>query len=188
MINRSKELELIDYSIKKTKTKVSTSEKYIPNIIDYLVSKSLSNYLFEGKANGFTRDNSARKCMESLNPDIVNKEMLKNIVKITALKDYNHEVVLKGTTKSIGDDLTINELEYMSYTMIKKMNKDDILQVCFQYPKFYQELMFSFVYRRYFDQIHDKDQIDDSKIIKGEYKLLLDKIDNEYSVKKTVGY
>ena len=182
-MNRSRELELIDEAIEQTMKKGGSY-----NSVSYITDKSLSRYLFYNVADGFTRDNSAREHMESLNRDIVNKEMLKNIVKITALKNYQKEKVVSSTKKSFDDALTIGELEYIAYTMIKKMNKDDILQVCLQYPKFYQGLMFSFVYRRHFDKNHTMDMLDDKNIMKGEYKLLQDKIDNEYSSKKTIGY
>lgn len=107
-------IEIIDYAIKATMDKGGSfsSENYI--------SSALKQYAKLNYSKGFTSNKSARKYIETLSKDDIDRELLKNIIKKRAYAETNGYNVLLNTNKTINDELTISELELI---LIKNMDE-----------------------------------------------------------------
>ena len=176
------ELNIIDYAVFQTRSKGGRF-----NSVQHITG-ALEQYLINQNANGFTSQNGARNYLRSLNRSDVKKELLANIIKINALKEYNHEATLLNTRKSYEDELSIDEVELVALNMIRNMSKEQIGSVCAKYPNFYKQLINSFVYRRYFDHLHNAKQLDSPEILQGMYSFDMEKLDTEYSLKSMSNY
>lgn len=172
-------IEIIDDAIKVTK-----SENYKNNNIEYITNNVLCNYLFNNSISGFSNNPKVIEELSLINNYNVNKEILKNIVKVFALQDYEND----KTVKKISNNLDLRqkhnlpESEYICYLMIEKY-PESIMQIFNKYPNIYKEIIESFVYRRYFKSNSEEyvKKLDNPIIIKGKYKELMDKIDIIFS-------
>lgn len=181
-MNRSQELELLDYACKTTIAKETTTGK---TQVQEDINNAIKYYVKKGQPQGFTRTNGARNYVETLNKDIIEKELLLNIVKINALKDFNHEATLLSVNKSFNDDLSIDELEFLTYKLIEKYDISSVRALFESFPDKYEQLVRSFVYRRYFDSLHNADTLDDQQIMTWEYAAKQGKIESAFGVAKS---
>ena len=168
-------LQIIDDAIKTTQR-----ENYKNNNIEYITNNVLCNYLFNNSISGFSNNPKVIEELSLINNYKVNKEILKNIVKVFALQDYENDKTEKRISSNLDPSQKHNlpESEYICYLMLEKY-PESIMQIFNKYPNLYKEIVESFVYRRYFKSNSEVyvQNLDNPIIIKGKYKELMDKID-----------
>lgn len=177
-MNRSTELNIIDYSILKT---MSRGGDY--SCFENAVA-ALLNYTMYNNPNGFTRLDNARNYIMSLSIDDIEKELLKNIVKKDFCSRYNHYACKLGTRKNFGDELDISDAEVLIFNAICTMHMDAVNYIIKKYPELTDLMIKSFVDSRYFNSSYKIEKLEDEKIITDECAMLLKKIDDYYYQKQ----
>ena len=181
-MNRSPELQYLDFACATTIEKERRQGK---TTIQEDINKAIEYYVRRGMPQGFTRTNDARSYVENLSKDNIDKELLLNIVKIQALKNFNHEATLLGTNKTFNDNLSVDELELLTFKLIEMYDIDSIRNLFEQFPDKYDMLVLSFVFRRYFDSLHGADKLDDQQIMTWEYASKQGKIESAFGAPKS---
>ena len=173
-MNKSTELNMIDYSSLKTMSKGGDYSCY-ENIV-----AALYNYVMCNNPNGFTKLDDARNYIMSLTKQDIERELLKNIVKKNFCSRYNHYATKLGTNKEFDDNLGISDAEVLIFNALSTMHMDAVDYIIQKYPKLIDLMVKSFVDSRYFDTSYKIEKLDDENIITDECKRLLTKIDEHY--------
>lgn len=175
-MNKNEILDYIDFAVETTKTRIppSYSDKE-----DYIY-RALDLYLNQNFSNGFTRTNNARSMIESLRKEDIDKEILKNVVKIRFYSQIKGYPVCFNARKSYRDKLSMMEAEGLIINDLERLRLDDIKHMIDTSPNLYDSLIASFVDRRYFNESYGKENLDNLSKIPYDYQDLLDKIDAYY--------
>ena len=144
-----------------------------------------------GNPNDSISNKSARIAIEELSKEDIDMEMFLNIIKVAALKNYRHEATLFKVKEDCIDQFSNDEFELWAYEVIKNPNNSmgKIRAYFDANPKMYEKLVFSFVFRRYFDHLHTRDELDNPNIMSPseswEYANLQNKVEGGYNKPKT---
>lgn len=168
---------IIDYAVMMTRSKGGA----FANIAN--IKSIIEKYYSYGDSMGFTSLGNARSYICTLSQNDIKKELLKNIVKSIAVdKKYNRATVL-STTKSIGDELTKSQLEFLLMNRIEFYPIEVIEEIFAIYPEYLYMTIDIFVEKRYFGDEYGYGiaNLDDKSTISPYYQKLLDKIDKYYT-------
>lgn len=173
-MNRSVELNIIDYSVIKTIDKGGDYNS------DFNINRAFNDYYFKNNPNGFTRDSDARNYISSLKREDIEKEMLKNLFKKEACAKLKQFTMLLDTEKTFKDKLTISEAELIVKKLIKNLNMSEVKELLNKFPSVELLLLKSFVQSRYFDPSYGVNNLDNINILDSNEEALIQKIENYY--------
>ena len=178
-MNTSDELSKIDFAIFETAK--SSKER---STIEYL-SQALMQYINLNHPGAFTKQNGARNYIYQVDKKSIDRELLKNIVKINNVKSANHYVEnLRRPDDNFEKEFSLDELERKVYDMLLQYELPSIENIFQRYPKVYEKLVESFIDKRYFDQRYGIKSLDNPNIIDNQNQYLFDKIDSYYNQDK----
>lgn len=169
---KSQQLQVIDYAISMTRNKGGQFNSL------GTMSSALKHYYHFAKSEGFTSNGNARKYMETLSNDDIEKELLIGIIKKQACATKNGYNQKLSTNKTFNDDLTVEDTELLLIGTITQDRMEVVKYLLDKYPKLINNLIDSFVDTRYFSPQYGIEQLDQEFPY---YQNMLDKIENYYA-------